>query len=81
MRAALTCGLLLVLAAAEARVGSAFRTKYQGHLTTMLLMRGAFQEGDPDETTWTLVYTSPSAPALFVMVDATGAKVRRTWRG
>ena len=69
------------LAAAEASVGSAFRTKYQGRLTTMLLMRGAFQEGDPDETTWTLVYTSPSAPALFVMVDATGAKVRRTWRG
>ena len=69
------------LAAADASVGSAFRTKYQGRLTTMLLMRGAFQEGDPDETTWTLVYTSPSAPALFVMVDATGAKVRRTWRG
>jgi len=69
------------LAAAEASVGQAFRTKYQGRLTTMLLMRGAFQEGDPDETTWTLVYTSPTAPALFVMVDATGAKVRRTWRG
>ena len=69
------------LAAAEASVGSAFRTKYAGKLTTMLLMRGAFQEGDPDETTWTLVYTSPTAPALFVMVDATGAKVRRTWRG
>lgn len=69
------------LAAADASVGAVFRTKYGGRLTTMLLMRGAFQEGDPDETTWTLVYTSPTAPALFVMVDATGAKVRRTWRG
>lgn len=69
------------LAAAEASVGQSFRTKYQGRLTTMLLMRGAFQEGDPDETTWTIVYTSPGAPALFVMVDASGAKVRRTWRG
>ncbi len=69
------------LAAAEQGAGQAFRTKYQGRLATMLLMRGAFQEGDPNETTWTLVYTSPTAPALFVMVDASGAKVRRTWRG
>jgi len=69
------------LAAAEASVGRSFRTKYAGKLSSMLLVRGAFQEGDPDETTWTIVYTSPSAPALFVMVDASGAKVRRTWRG
>jgi hypothetical protein len=47
----------------------------------MLLMRGAFQDKDPDQTTWTLIYTSPSAPSLFVVVDATAAKVRRTWRG
>lgn len=69
------------LAAADASVGNAYRQKQQGRLATMLLMRGAFQDGDPDETTWTLVYTSPTAPALFVVVDATGAKVRRTWRG
>ncbi len=69
------------LAAAETSVGRTFRTKYQGRLSTMLLMRGAFQEGDPDATTWTVVYTSPTAPALFVMVDAAAAKVRRTWRG
>ena len=50
-------------------------------LSTMLLMRGAFQDKDPDQTTWTLIYTSPAAPALFVVVDAAGAKVRRTWRG
>jgi hypothetical protein len=50
-------------------------------LSTMLLMRGAFQDKDPDQTTWTLIYTSPSAPSLFVVVDATAAKVRRTWRG
>jgi len=50
-------------------------------LSTMLLMRGAFQDKDPDQTTWTLIYTSPKAPSLFVVLDATDAKVRRTWRG
>lgn len=67
--------------AAERGPGRSYRTRHQGRLTTMLLMRGAFQDGDPDETTWTLIYTSPDAPALFVVVDAAGAKVRRTWRG
>ena len=47
----------------------------------MLLSRGAFRDDDPDETTWTLIYTSPDAPSLFVVVDAAGGKVRRTWRG
>ena len=69
------------LAVADAQVGRAYRAKHQGRLSTMLLMRGAFQDGDPDVTTWTVIYTSPGAPALFVMVDASGAKVRRTWRG
>lgn len=67
--------------AAERGPGRNYRTRHQGRLTTMLLMRGAFQDGDPDETTWTLIYTSAAAPALFVVVDASGAKVRRTWRG
>lgn len=69
------------LAAADKSAGRNFRTRHQGRLATMLLMRGAFQDGDPDETTWTLIYTAPDAPALFVVVDAVGAKVRRTWRG
>jgi hypothetical protein len=47
----------------------------------MLLMRGAFQDEDPDATTWTLVYQVPGAPSLFVMVDAADGRVRRTWRG
>lgn len=69
------------LEAADRSVGNAYRQKHQGQLTSMLLMRGAFQDGDPDEASWTVIYTSPTAPALFVMVDASGAKVRRTWRG
>ena len=69
------------LAVAENMVGRSFRQLHQGHLTTMLLMRGAFYSGDPDQTTWTLIYTSPSAPSLFVIVDARDGKVRRTWRG
>jgi hypothetical protein len=47
----------------------------------MLLMRGALYNEEPDESTWMLVYTSPSAPSLFVVVDAESGKVRRTWRG
>jgi len=69
------------LDAAEREVGREFREKHGGALGTMLLMRGAFNEGDPDETTWTLIYTAPHAPSLFVVVDASDGKVRRTWRG
>jgi len=69
------------LAAADREAGRAFRKGAQGHLSTMLLMRGAFDESDPDRTTWTLVYTAPGAPSLWVVVDAAEGKVRRTWRG
>lgn len=69
------------LAIAEEGGGSAFRNRHQGAARTMLLMRGAFQDADPDPATWTVVYTAPGAPALFVMVDALEGKVRRTWRG
>jgi hypothetical protein len=47
----------------------------------MLLSRGAFQQGAPDLTTWTIVYTSPAAPSLFVVVDAAQGRICRTWRG
>jgi hypothetical protein len=69
------------LEAADRQVGRAFREKHQGHLSAMLLMRGAFQDADPDPTTWTLVYSAPHVASLFVMVDASAGKVRRTWRG
>jgi hypothetical protein len=69
------------LAAADREAGRAFRNGARGHLSTMLLMRGAFDESDPDRTTWTLVYTAPGAPSLWVVVDAAEGKVRRTWRG
>jgi hypothetical protein len=69
------------LAAAEHGGGREFREKHAGRLGTMLLMRGAFAEDDPDETTWTLIYTAPDGPSLFIVVDASEGKVRRTWRG
>ncbi len=69
------------LAAADREAGRAFRKGSQGSLSTMLLMRGAFDEADPDRSTWTLIYTSPGAPSLWVVVDAAEGKVRRTWRG
>ena len=70
------------IAAAERGAGAEFRnTQHGAHLETMLLMRGAFSEGDPDATTWTMVYRAPGVPALFVVVSATDGKVQRTWRG
>src|SRR5262245_17308646 len=69
------------LAAAEDGGARTFREKEGGRLSTMLLMRGAFDEKSPDETTWMLVYTAPNAPSLYVVVDAVAGKVRRTWRG
>lgn len=66
---------------AEEMAGRLYRRQHQGELHTMLLMRGAFHSGDPDQTTWTVIYTSPHAPSLFVVVDAIEGKVRRTWRG
>ena len=69
------------IAAADEKVGRKFREEHQGVLHAMLLMRGAFHDQDPDQTTWTLVYTTPEGPALFVVVDATQGTVRRTWRG
>jgi len=69
------------IAAAERGAGDVVRKLNGAHLETMLLMRGAFSEGDPDATTWTLVYRAPGAPSLFVVVSAADGKVQRTWRG
>jgi hypothetical protein len=69
------------VAIAEKKAGLEFRTEHGAMLSTMLLMRGAFHGNDPDQTTWTLIYTSPGAPSLFVVIDATEGKVRRMWRG
>ena len=71
----------LALEAAEAGGGRAYCRDQQGRLSTMLLTRGAFHDGDPDQTTWTIIYTSPHSASLFVVVDAAAGRVRRTWRG
>ena len=69
------------LRAADEQFGRDFRRQHEGKVATMLLTRGTFQDGDPDPATWTVIYTSPSAPSLFVVVDAASGKVRRSWRG
>ena len=69
------------LRSAEDGPGEAFRRDHGGRLETMLLMRGAFRDDDPDATNWTLVYAAAGGPSLFVVVDAVDGKVRRTWRG
>ena len=69
------------LAAAQEEAGARFCAEQAGALSTMLLLRGAFNADEPDMTTWALVYTSPSSPSLFVVVDAASGKVVRTWKG
>jgi hypothetical protein len=69
------------LAAAEKKAGAKYCVENNGRLATMLLIRGAFHEQTPNATTWAVVYTSPSAPALFVVVDAAKGDVVRMWRG
>lgn len=69
------------LTAAEEEAGARYCTEQAGALATMLLLRGAFNPDDPDMTTWAVVYTSPAAPTLFVVVDAGSGKVVRTWKG
>jgi hypothetical protein len=69
------------LAAADAERGVPFRRAHGGEVRTMVLMRGAFADQDPDAATWTVIYAAPGVPSLFVVVDAADGKVRRTWRG
>lgn len=69
------------LLAAESHGGSSFRRANGARVSSMLLSRGAFQPGAPDVTTWTVVYTSPGAPSLFIVVDAAQGRVFRSWRG
>lgn len=69
------------LKAAEEKAGREYRLEHGGTLNTMLLVRGAFYHKEPDLSTWTLLYTSATAPALWVVVSAENGKVLRTWRG
>jgi hypothetical protein len=68
-------------AAAEREARRVLRKRETARLTHMVLVRGPFDDRAPDETTWTLVYAVSGAPALYVVVDAAGGQVRRTWRG
>jgi hypothetical protein len=67
--------------AARPEVNRAFAHPVESTLSAMVLLRGAFDDDDPNRATWTLVYQAPGAPGLFVMVDAHDGRVRRTWRG
>lgn len=69
------------LSIAEKKAGAKYCLENHGRLATMLLIRGAFHDDTPDATTWTLVYTSPASPSLFVVVDAAKGEVVKTWRG
>jgi hypothetical protein len=69
------------LAIAEKKAGARYCIDNGGRLATMLLIRGAFHEQTPNATTWAVVYESPGAPSLFVVVDAAKGDVVRMWRG
>jgi hypothetical protein len=69
------------LVAAEQKAGARYRAEHGGRLATMLLIRGAFHDEEPNATTWAFVYTADHVPALFVVVDAKNGDVVKTWRG
>lgn len=71
----------VALAAAEEKAGRAYRVDHGGRLETMLLIRGAFHDGDPDASTWAVVYTADDEPALTIVVNAADGKVVRKWKG
>lgn len=68
------------LAAAD-RAAADYCRRNGGRLATMLLVRGTFDERQPDSTTWTVVYVSDSAPSLMVVIDAARGEVVRTLKG
>jgi hypothetical protein len=69
------------LAAANEHGGGDYCREHSGRVSTMLLTRGVIETGSPDLTTWTVVYTSPGTPSLFVVLDAAQGRFCRTWRG
>jgi hypothetical protein len=69
------------LAAADEKAQSTLKDETGASPGTLLLVRGAIDDKKPDVTTWTVVYTVPDHPSLFVVVDAGTGKVLRTWRG
>jgi len=70
-----------VLARAHEEAGEKYCEEFQGQLSNMFLIRGAFHDEDPDRSTWTLVYTSADEPTLLVVVDAADGSVVRKMRG
>ncbi len=69
------------LALAEEKAGRDYRAEHAGRLSTMLLSRGLFHQANPDLSTWTIVFSSASAPSLFILLDAEKGRVVRTWEG
>jgi hypothetical protein len=68
------------LAAAQQELRGSLAS-YAGPPSTMLLMRGAFDEKEPDRTCWMVCFRAEGAPSLFVVVDAATGSVVRNWRG
>ena len=69
------------LAAAEKEAGSEFRRDHAGRVQALFLVRGVMDESRPGVATWAVVYSSESAPGLWVVVDAHDGKVKKQWRG
>lgn len=68
-------------AAADAAGGREYCARHGGRLSSLLLLRGVLHPERPELGTWALVYSSPDAPSLYVLLDATSGKRVRTWRG
>jgi len=57
------------------------REQYGAVPSTMLLMRGAFDEKEPDRTCWLVCFRAQALPSLYIVVDASTGSIVRTWRG
>ena len=68
------------LAAAHQEMGRE-REQYGSVPSTMLLMRGAFDEKEPDRTCWLVCFRAQALPSLYIVVDASTGSIVRNWRG
>jgi hypothetical protein len=66
---------------AEASGGRDYRENRAGRVQNMVLVRGVFDEEHPERSTWTVVYSSPSYPSLWIVIDATSGDLVRKWEG
>lgn len=70
-----------VAALSAAEGAEVFRRLPGAEVRHLLLVRSGLADEHPEAATWLVVCAAPEAPNLFVVVDATSARVLKSWRG